>query len=63
MKIKAKIAALVASPTPGMVQLQTGLVDENGTIIQYMNVTVTEDEAIKYWTKREKVFTWTLDEE
>jgi hypothetical protein len=63
MKIKAKIAALVAGNTPDTVQLQTGLVDENGNITQYFNIAVSGKEAIEYWQDRDKPFTWTLTQE
>jgi hypothetical protein len=63
MKIKAKIAALVAGNIPDTVQLQTGLVDENGNITQYFNVSVPEEEANAHWKNRDKPFTWTLTQE
>ena len=63
MKIKAKIAALVASPKPDMVQLQTGFVDDNGNITQYMNIEVPSADADKFWQQRDKPFTWTLTQE
>lgn len=63
MKIKAKIAALVAGNTPNTVNLQTGIVDENGNITQYFNITVPEATANDLWKNRDKPFTWTLTQE